>query len=105
MSNTINFEFRRKRLMHKPIGGISDGGCMTPPRGASKEDLLEFHRETMRNRRNRQFTRQATVRTRKQLNNPYMPKYHGKSIWPDGKLMGPHNRLNGRPLSQHGTDA
>lgn len=49
MSNTINFKFRRKRIIKtfKSTGsGVND--CMRPSRGAASEDLAELHAEKMR---------------------------------------------------------
>lgn len=58
MRRNDNFVKRRKHAttLAKGTGGINP--CYRPSAGASKADLVEFHREDMRLRRSRQLQRQ-----------------------------------------------
>lgn len=96
MSNTINLKYNRRIL--QSISGLRGRGrnegagniCLRPARDAgTKQDLMDLHKDEMRERFKRQFTRTPTHRARSINQNPYRSEYHGKSIWPDGKVAKP----------------
>lgn len=60
--------------------------CIKPSRGASKADMLEFHRERMKSRKIHRWVRTATHRDGR-----IQPLRKGRSwgIWPEGKVAKP----------------
>lgn len=89
MSNTPNLKHQRKHLVkisslrnRGRTGAVND--CSKPDFGASKADLIEFHREELRSRRRRQLARKPSNSWRPPRKNDD-PAYR-KSIWPAAKI-------------------
>lgn len=73
--------------------------CERPSLGASKADLIEYHRERIRSRKIHRYTRQINVR------GPWYWKtskhddaeWRNRGIWPKGKTVNAGRMLNGQP--------
>jgi hypothetical protein len=96
MSNTINLDYHRRVLQSisglRGRGRLEGGGndCFKPARDAgTKQDLMDLHRDEMRERFKRQFTRTPTHRLRWINQHKKDKAYLSKSIWPDGKVAKP----------------
>lgn len=96
MSNTINLKYNRRIL--QSISGLRGRGrnegagniCLRPARDAgTKQDLMDLHKDEMRERFKRRFTRTPTHRSRWINENKKDSTWRNKGIWPDGKVAKP----------------